>query len=252
MTIQQIFFSPTGGTKRVCEQVCRGMNGVTVVTDLCVPRGQVHLPVLSEDDIAVIAMPVFAGRVPAIAVERLRMIESNNTFCVLVAVYGNRDYDDALLEMYDVARSEGFRPVAAIAAVAEHSIARVYAAGRPDAADCEELAAYGREIMGRLGDGVPPVGLDIPGNRPYKAANVGPFPEADERCTACGLCAAQCPAGAIPVTDLRTVDRNTCVSCMRCVAVCPAGARGIGALRDVVTERLRPLCSERRGNVLVV
>ena len=53
----------------------------------------------------------------------------------MVAVFGNRAYDDALLEMQDVASEIGFRVIAAVAAVAEHSIIRKYGKGRPDADD---------------------------------------------------------------------------------------------------------------------
>jgi len=48
-------------------------------------------------------MPVYAGRVPALAVERLKGIKTSGVKCVIVAVYGNRAYEDALVEMQDVA-----------------------------------------------------------------------------------------------------------------------------------------------------
>lgn len=48
-------------------------------------------------------MPVYAGRVPALTVERLKGIKTSGVKCVIVAVYGNRAYEDALVEMQDVA-----------------------------------------------------------------------------------------------------------------------------------------------------
>ena len=48
-------------------------------------------------------MPVYAGRVPALAVERLKGIKTSGVKCVIVAVYGNRAYEDALVEMQDIA-----------------------------------------------------------------------------------------------------------------------------------------------------
>lgn len=48
-------------------------------------------------------MPVYAGRVPTLAVERLKDIKTSGVKCVIVAVYGNRAYKDALVEMQDVA-----------------------------------------------------------------------------------------------------------------------------------------------------
>ena len=97
MNVHQIIFSPTGGTRRVSEILCHGMGVESVVTDLCVKTDDIQLPKINEDDLAVIAMPVFAGRVPALAVERLRMAKANGAKCVVVAVFGNRAYDDALL-----------------------------------------------------------------------------------------------------------------------------------------------------------
>ena len=109
MNIHQIIFSPTGGTRRVSEILCKGMDKESCVTDLCVKAADIQLPHIQEDDLAIIAMPVFAGRVPALAVERLRMVKPNSAKCVVVAVFGNRAYDDALLEMQDVASEVGFR-----------------------------------------------------------------------------------------------------------------------------------------------
>lgn len=252
MKIHQITFSPTGGTRKVSEYICEGIGKKPVVTDLCVKEWQIRLPDIHEGDLVIIAIPVFAGRVPALAVKRLKRIQSNRAKCAVVAVYGNRAYDDALLEMQDVATEMGFRVVAAVSAVAEHSIARVYAAGRPDAEDRKELAAFGAAIINKVEgtDAYKP--LSLPGNRPYRAGNTGPFPTADERCTGCGTCHELCPVDAIPADNLRSVNKEACISCMRCLSVCPTKARNIGQVEVVVTEKLKTLCATRKGNELFV
>ncbi len=257
MKIHQITFSPTGGTRRACEYICEGIGAKPFVTDLSVKEGQIKVPEIHEEDLVIIAMPVFAGRVPALAVERLRRIPGNHARCAVVAVYGNRAYDDALLEMQDVATEMKLRVVAAVSAVAEHSIARVYAAGRPDAEDRRELATFGTAIinaaiMNKLGSTDTYKPLSLPGNRPYRAGNTGPFPTADERCTDCGTCRKLCPADAIPANNLRSVDKKACISCMRCISVCPTKARNIGQVEMIVTEKLKALCSTRKGNELFV
>ena len=86
-----------------------------------------------------IAFPVFGGRIPALAAQRLKELEANGAKCAIVVVYGNRAYDDALVELQDLSESCGFRVVAAVGASVEHSIVREYGAGRPDKADIEEL-----------------------------------------------------------------------------------------------------------------
>lgn len=252
MKIHQITFSPTGGTRRVNDYICEGIGVNPFVTDLCVKEGQIRLPDIHEEDLVIIAMPVFAGRVPALAVERLRRIQSNLAKCAVVAVYGNRAYDDALLEMQDVTTEMGFRVVAAVSAVAEHSIARVYAAGRPDSEDRKELAAFGAAIINKVEGTDEYKPLSLPGNRPYRAGNTGPFPTADERCTDCGTCRKLCPADAIPADNLRNVHKDTCISCMRCLSVCPTKARNIGQVEMMVTEKLKTLCATRKGNELFV
>lgn len=252
MKIHQITFSPTGGTRRVSDYICEGIGANPFVTDLCVKEEQIRVPDIHEEDLVIIAMPVFAGRVPTLTIERLKRIQSNRAKCAVVAVYGNRAYDDALLEMQDVATEMGFRVVAAVSAVAEHSIARVYAAGRPDAEDRKELAAFGAAIMNKLESADTYKPLSLPGNRPYRAGNTGPFPTADEQCTDCGTCQKLCPADSIPADNLRSVKKEACISCMRCLSVCPTKARNIGPVEMMVTEKLKTLCATRKGNELFV
>ena len=252
MKIHQIIFSPTGGTQRVSEILCQGMGKESVVTDLCVKAADIQLPNIQEDDLAIIAMPVFAGRVPALAVERLRMVKPNSAKCVVVAVFGNRAYDDALLEMQDVASEIGFRVIAAVAAVAEHSIIRKYGKGRPDANDEQMLRQFGTDIIRKAGsdDCTMP---QVPGNRPYKKGGKVPQPQGRRGCNRCSVCAEHCPANAIPVADPKTVDTEKCISCMKCVSVCPTGTRGIGAMMTLMaTQALKTVCAIRKENELYI
>ena len=54
---------------------------------------------------------------------------------IVAVIYGNRDYDDALLELADIAVEDGFEVVAAGAFIAQHCIFPKVANGRPDASD---------------------------------------------------------------------------------------------------------------------
>lgn len=252
MMIHQIIFSPTGGTRRVSEILCQGMGKESVVTDLCVKAAGIQLPDIHEDDLSVIAMPVFAGRVPALAVERLRMVNPNGARCVVVAVFGNRAYDDALLEMQDVASEIGFRVVAAVAAVAEHSIIRKYGKGRPDAADEQMLRHFGADIM-RKAESHDCMMPQVPGHRPYKQGGQVPQPKGKRGCNGCGVCATQCPADAIPLSDPKRVDTEKCISCMKCVSVCPTRSRGIGTMMTLIaTQALKKVCATRKENELYI
>lgn len=227
MNVYELYFSPTGGTKKAAD----------LLTDALAPKAaQVNLTdsktafsdlALTAEDLAVIAVPSYAGRVPAVAVQRLAAVKGNGARAVLVCVYGNRAYEDTLVELEDLAKAAGFRVAAAVAAVAEHSIARRYAAGRSDAKDAETLRGFARQIQVKLdagGDALPP----LPGRRPYKPLGVRRMiPQAGSRCTACGLCAARCPVQAIDPDAPARTDADRCISCMRCVAVCPQQARAV-------------------------
>ncbi len=248
--IHQIIFSPTGGTQRVSEILCQSMGKESVVTDLCVKAADIKLPNIQEDDLVVIAMPVFAGRVPTLAVERLWMVKPNRAKCVVVAVFGNRAYDDALLEMQDVASETGFRVIAAVAAVSEHSIIRKYGKGRPDADDEQTLRQFGADIMSKAerDDCTMP---QVPGNRPYKQRGQVPQPKGRRGCNRCGVCAKHCPTDAIPLSAPKTVDTTKCISCMKCVSVCPTGARSIGVIMNfLATQGLKKVCATRKENEL--
>lgn len=252
MTIHQITFSPTGGTLRASEFLCKGFNAQSTITELCTQEENLNYPNIAADDLVVISMPVYAGRVPALAVERLNNVISNGAKCVIIAVYGNRAYEDALIEMQDVATEMGFQVIAAIAAIAEHSVCRMYATGRPDDIDAKELAAFSVAILEKIKGNKTFAPLALPGNRPYKQGCTGPFPTANDNCTDCGTCASQCPTGAIALDNPKGNNNELCIGCMRCVSVCPVHARGIGERLNMLAELLKPLCSDRKQNELFV
>ena len=154
--------------------------------------------------------------------------------------------------MQDVATEMGFQVIAAIAAIAEHSICRMYATGRPDDIDAKELASFGTTILEKIKENKPFAPLTLLGNRPYKQGCTGPFPTANDNCTDCGTCASQCPTGAISLDNPKRNNNELCIGCMRCVSVCPIHARGIGERLNMLAERLKPLCSDRKQNELFV
>jgi len=257
MNIHLITFSPTGGTRRVSESLCKALSNENVVTELCTKSQNLSYPDITADDLVFISMPVYAGRVPALAVERLKDIKANGAKCAVVAVYGNRAYEDALVEMQDTATGMGFQVIAAVAAIAEHSICRMYGAGRPDEEDANELASFGLDIFNKAKEmtnqtnGVQTSApLALPGNRPYKEGCSGPYPTAGDACTECGTCADACPTGAISFDNLKGVNTELCIGCMRCVSVCPIHERGIGDRLNLLAAHLKPLCSERKMNEL--
>ncbi len=248
MRCSLILFSPTGGTEKAAEILCSSLGGKIQTYDLSDRNFHADSFVSDESGIAVIAMPSFGGRIPAIAAERLGKIKGNGMPCAVLCVYGNRAYEDTLVEMADMAKACGFRVIAAVAAVARHSIVQQYAAGRPDAQDETNLKEIARKISLKLAQPQSEKEFYIPGNRPYrKAGGTGLLPKANSACVNCGLCAELCPAGAIDKDSIRKSDKAKCISCMRCVARCPRSARTVnGAMVSVAAMVIKKACSVRK------
>lgn len=247
MDLYELYFSPTGGTKKAADMLSDGLSAERVNVDLTDREFDPAGVSLSGNDTAVIAVPSYGGRVPAAAAERLSGIKANGARAVLVCVYGNRAYEDTLVELRDIAERAGFRVVAAAAAVAEHSIARRFAAGRPDESDRAVLSGFAERIKEKLDSGSDAAPA-VPGNRPYKKSGGGGMvPKPSKDCTKCGVCAAKCPVGAIDPSDPSKTDSKKCISCMRCISVCPHSARKLnGAMLAAVTAMLKKVCSDRK------
>ena len=193
MNITELYFSPTGGTQKAADLLTSALAGQTQTVDLCDSHADFSAVSLTPEDLAVIAVPSYGGRVPAVAIQRLSAVHGNGAAAVLMVVYGNRAFEDTMVELEDAARQAGFRIVAGVAAVAEHSIARQFAAGRPDAQDQAQLTAFAAQIRQKLAS-ASSAEPAIPGNRPYKkAGGSGMVPKPTKDCVSCGLCAQSCP-----------------------------------------------------------
>lgn len=225
MSHYSIHFSPTGGTKKVADILTGTLSGDYQEIDLCKEIEPLNF---HEQDVCVVSVPSYGGRVPAIAVRRLQKISARGTKAILNCVYGNRAWDDTLTELQDALEKLGFVCVAAVAAVAEHSIFRQYATGRPDEKDTFELIDFAKKIRKKL-IGYDNSPLNLPGSHDsYRIYHGVPFkPEGNENCIACGLCAKNCPVSAINFDHPSMTDKDQCISCMRCVGLCARHARDL-------------------------
>ena len=228
MVNYNIHFSPTGGTKKVADILASALEETWQEIDLC---REVAPVALSAEDVCLVSVPSYGGRVPSIAIQRLKSITGNGAQAVLNCVYGNREWEDTLTELQDTLKAQGFICAAAVAAVAEHSIFRQFAAGRPDADDAAQLAGFAAKIKEKLDSGVFS-DLNLAGSHgTYKEFGGVPFkPEGNKKCTGCGICAESCPVGAIDLDDPKKTDKDKCISCMRCVGLCPSHARDFNSL----------------------
>ena len=213
-------------------------------------------PIEIKDSITIIAVPVYAGRVAPIALQRLRRLRGNNAPAILITVYGNRDYEDALVELRDETIQLGFTPLAAGVFIGEHSYSRPnmpIAEGRPDITDLQTAEQFGKDCLTKLEKDEILSDFYIKGNIPYRF--VGPStpaaPVCTEECFACGECIEVCPTHAIALSDEGKIETEItkCIKCCACVKECPNGAR---VFDTPYTPMLHQKCAARREPELFI
>lgn len=252
-----IYFSPTQTTKKVVEAIAQGLRALTVEhVDITKPGGELHTIGEVHDDLVVIASPVYGGRIPVDVISRLQWVKGKNAPVVVVVLYGNRAYEDALLELRDLALAAGFKPVAAGAFIGEHSFSNSVtpiAAGRPDRDDLRKAEEFGKMIRNKLSNisGISEIlPLHVPGAFPYKerklSSDISPVTQ-DDLCNRCEECAAVCPTAAISCNERIMADKTACIRCCACIKCCPTGARVMDDphMRQV-SDWLHAHCQERK------
>ena len=239
-----VYFSGTGTTKKtvwhIAEAVAQALTVPCETVSFTLPRQREERLQFGAEDLVIFGTPVYAGRVPNVLLPFLtEKVAGNGALAVPVVLYGNRNYDDALIELRDILRGDGFVPVAAAAFVGEHSFSRVLAAGRPDGEDELLMEGFAEAVARKVRrlDAVPEEVLAVGGESPvrpyYKPRDrEGNFinilkvkPKTDlTKCTECGLCAKLCPMGSINAANPAVVD-GICIKCCACVKGCPEGAK---------------------------
>jgi ferredoxin len=256
-SLKLAYFSPTGTTKTIVHAIARGI-GHTQVELIDITKSDVRSRSLrtSEDDLLVVAVPVYIGRVPAIVMDWLDSIEAHSTPTVCVVVYGNRAYEDALLELEDTLKKRGCVPIASAAYVGEHSFSSdetPIAGHRPDAVDLGHAEAFGRKVAEKLASApsqAEALDLATPGNRPYRGSSKlwdVDFIAVGDVCTQCGMCAEVCPADAVDAGHSDVIDQVKCITCCACIKNCPQSARTMkpSPVKDAAL-RLNRLYGERK------
>jgi ferredoxin len=260
-----IFFSPTGTTKSVVKAIARGYEADTPdILDITRAGARKQRLQTSEHDLLIVGVPVYLGRIPALAADWLQTLQAHDTPVVCVVLYGNRAYEDSLLELQDILAARGCRAVAGAAFIGEHSFSTTEtptAQGRPDVRDLELAETLGFKVREKLlsfsSSGQIP-DIQFPGCHPYRQETCHPyrrgtvfwnvdFIAVSDACTQCRTCAEGCPVGAIDPDNSRAIDTERCITCCACIRHCPVHARMIkpGLVMDA-SVRLHTMNKERK------
>lgn len=242
--IWAVYFSGTGTTEKTVAHIAKGIAeklGAAYDTfSYTLPQNRQEELTFSADDLVVFGSPVYAGRVPNVLLPYLTgKVKGNGALAVPVVLFGNRNFDDGLIELRNVLEADGFHTVAAAGFVGEHSFSRTLGAGRPDARDMalmDQFAAHVAEKVAAMTE-LPQQPVTVRGEdpiRPYYTPRdrqgtpiniLKVKPKTDPaKCDNCGWCAAHCPMGSISAEDFSQVT-GICIKCCACVKGCHTGAK---------------------------
>lgn len=241
-----VYFSGTGTTEKIVttitEQIVQERMLAQKTADFTKPAQREQKMSFTEQDIVIFGMPVIAGRVPNLMLKFLKTIEGGGALCVPVVLYGNRNYDDGLIELRDILQEDGFVTIAAGAFVGEHSFSNILGKGRPDKADLNLAKKLGKAVaeisVYTEKGGVPETPVKVPGvSKPYREyykprdrhgnhidiRKVKPKTDM-EKCNNCKICVDICPLGSIDYDDVSNI-KGICMKCCGCIKKCPQGAK---------------------------
>lgn len=244
-SIHTAYFSPTHTTRRLVSYLADILADALKVEcfehDFTLPGGRSRAIKGRNEELWVVGLPVYAGRLPNLLLKYLETWEGNGALALPVVLYGNRSYGNALIELHDLLSVSGFSIIGGAAFVGQHSFTHTLATGRPDAADFATAADFAADIVGRVkhylvagilpelrikGQGAPdyggyyqPLGEDGTPVRFLKAR-----PETTDACNFCGRCAAVCPMGSVDAEHPAQIT-GVCIKCNACIRVCPQNAK---------------------------
>jgi NAD-dependent dihydropyrimidine dehydrogenase PreA subunit/flavodoxin len=240
--IAALYFSATGTTKKIitgiADKISENLIGNAEVNtiDFTLPQARKQAVTFAKEHIVVVGVPVYAGRVPNVLLKYLKTVAGNGASAVAVVVYGNRSYDDALIELQDILEADGFRVVAGGAFIGEHSFSRTLGQNRPDEKDMTIAVDFAERVYKKIAAPGEISTVAVKGNRPYrdyykprdKEGNPADIrkvsPKTNNDCIDCKLCAEICPMGSIDAGDVSKLT-GICIKCCACIKNCPVGAK---------------------------
>lgn len=222
--IDYVYFSPTGNSKKIVNAVANGIGSQINEIDITLSPARENHCIFASNNTVIFGVPVYGGRIPRLVTDALSKFKGNGAKAVALVSYGNRAYEDALLELTDLLDSQGFVVIAAGAFIGEHSSTELLATNRPNENDLSIARDFGVEISKIEGNSK----VQVPGNYPYvqKESLLPPLsPVTNANCIQCKLCARTCPTSAIDIEDCKITIVEKCIKCCSCIRKCPQKAK---------------------------
>lgn len=263
--VHAVYFTGTGTTKKIVtaisEEIARLLQAKLEISDFSLPSQRIKAFDFSQEELVVFGTFVVAGRVPNVILPFLNTIKGKQTNALPIVLYGNRSYDDALIELHDILKARGLRSIAAAAFIGEHSFSDTLAKNRPDIEDMNIAKAFAYNVVQKICSANQSIGpIEIPG-RPfpyrkyYQPLNIDgepvnflkAKPVTDASCIDCKLCADICPMGSIDRRDVQNIT-GICIKCCACIKKCPAQAKHF-VNEDFLSHKafLEKNCTHRRA-----
>lgn len=240
--VRAVYFTGTGNTQKMVRAIanaaCEVLNCAYEEYDFSLPSARAEELSFTDSELVVFGTPVYAGRVPNVLLPYLtKNIKGNRALAIPVVTYGNRNFDDGLMELRNLMIANGLTPIAGGAFVGEHSFSTTLGAGRPDPEDLSMARELGLRAAKKVLSGTITVPVAVEGEDPIRTyytprdRNGTPInilkvkPKTDpDKCINCGLCARICTMGSIDPLDVTSVT-GICIKCCACVKRCPKGAK---------------------------
>ena len=249
-----VYFSPTGTGKKNLEFAAANFNIETIKHDITCKS---EILTFKDTDLVFFITPVYSGRVPTLAKKRIELIHGNNTPCVLFSVYGNRAFDNSLIELQQIVENNDFKAIAALGVIGEHTFTNKVGYNRPDADDQRiigEKMNIVKEKINKTSSLKDIININIPGKIPNdQLKRLSLAPKTNDKCTHCNICIDVCPAKAINFEHFNIPDSTLCIGCLACVKNCPNNAREANQIKiAAIAKALELSCKKPQKITLYI
>lgn len=271
--VYSTYFSPTGTSKKavnhISDRLAKLLDIPKLSRDFTLPDARRTPLSFQAPGLVVFGLPTIAGRVPNLLIEYLKEIDGQGCLALPIVMFGNRNFDNALIELSDLCIHGGMKTIAAAAIVGEHSFSSQLGRNRPDPCDLKEIDNFADKIFDKLKKLEDasfqeyPEKVQVPGQagpdyggyympqdsrgRHIDIRKVKPVTDM-EACTDCKICYNSCPMGSIDYEDVSKTP-GVCIKCCACIKKCPEGAKSFKDKGYIYHKKeLEKVFAERASN----